>query len=272
MKGPLLLLITIAFATLAQAQINGYTVGQTVSDFTVTDTDGNSVNLYSITATGKHVFLDFFFVDCPPCQATEQFFSELHDKYGCNEGDIYCLVMNTGQDNNAQVETFMTTYGGSFNHAPAISGDGGSTAVTTAFNPAAYPTYCLIGPDNKLVNSDIWPINSVADFEGAFPTAFNTGSCTPSTGIEEVAVNPGFLSQNHPNPFSGQTSIGYELNADNGVLVVTDLTGKTVEEYPLAEKTGQITMDANLSAGTYFYLLLDDQGAVVDSKKMQVVQ
>ena len=46
--------------------------------------------------------------------------------------------MNTGQDDDAYVESFMTNYGGSFEHAPAISGDGGAGAVNTVFNPSGY--------------------------------------------------------------------------------------------------------------------------------------
>ncbi|HOY27919.1 MAG TPA: redoxin domain-containing protein [Flavobacteriales bacterium] len=49
------------------AQIQGYNVGEVVDDFTVTDTQGNEHNLYEITASGKHVILDFFFDTCPPC-------------------------------------------------------------------------------------------------------------------------------------------------------------------------------------------------------------
>jgi len=271
MKKMLLSIVMLSFITLAQAQIQGYTVGQTVSDFTVTDTKGNTINLYSITATGKYVFLDFFFVDCPPCQQTEPFFSELHDKYGCNQGDIYCLVMNTGGDTDFQVDSFMTLHGGSFSHAPAASGDGGSGAVNTAFNPAAYPTYCLIGPDNKLVDMDIWPINSVADFEAVFPVAFNTASCTSSL-LEEPNVHTGTLSQNHPNPFSGQTSIEYNLETDKGSLVITDITGKTVKEYDLSEKSGQITISEDLDAGMYFYSLWDKDHVMIETKRMQVVK
>lgn len=169
MKKLLLGLSAIACFNLASAQITGYSVGQTVADFTVTDTEGNSHNLYSITASGKYVMLDFFFVNCPPCQQTQQHFNHLHDKYGCNAGDLFVISINTGQDNNTQVDAFEATYGGTYEHSPAVSGDGGSASVDNAFNPSAYPTYCLIGPDNKLINADIWPISSVASFEAAFP-------------------------------------------------------------------------------------------------------
>ena len=54
--------------------------GTTVNNFTVTDTDGNEHDLYTITASGKYVFLDFFFDTCPPCQSTTPIFNEIGAK------------------------------------------------------------------------------------------------------------------------------------------------------------------------------------------------
>ena len=53
MKKILLIAFMGAFALSINAQVQNYTVGQVVNDFTVVDTDGNSHNLYSYTAAGK---------------------------------------------------------------------------------------------------------------------------------------------------------------------------------------------------------------------------
>lgn len=256
-------------------QIQGYSVGQTVADFTVTDINGNSHTLYNYTAAGQYVMLDFFFVTCPPCQQTTPIFNELHDKYGCNAGDLVCLSINTGQDNNAQVAAFETTYGGSFSHSPAVSGDGGSAAVDGVFNPAAYPTYCLIGPDNKLVNADIWPINSVADFESAFPMGSNitpmacTVGLTPEPGAENIPMNI------YPNPASGVVHI--DLGTDNIAQVsieITDLTGRTVLVQPASNITSRV-MQMNvgtLQEGTYMVLAKNNNNTVVSTKRITIAR
>src|SRR5690606_2909390 len=143
MKKPLLtLLASVAITISGTAQIQNYTVGQTITDFTVTDTYGTVHNLYTYTAQGKWVILDFFFDTCPPCQSTSPIFSELHEKYGCNGGDIICIAMNNGSDNDAEVIAYENNYGGTSVHPPAISSQGGAGAVDTDLNPAAYPTYC----------------------------------------------------------------------------------------------------------------------------------
>jgi|GEM_PF-1056392 len=75
MKKLLLLLIAFTFAAIAYAQVNkgdradGNYYGQTtivagideIEDFTVTDSDGNILNLYEHLAQGKTVILDLFF-------------------------------------------------------------------------------------------------------------------------------------------------------------------------------------------------------------------
>jgi len=103
--------------TLGFSQVNNYQIGDTIDDFTVTDIHGVEHNLYSITAQGKYVWLDFFFVDCGPCRSTVKYFNEFYDKYGCNAGEVYCLSINLGNDSNDYVEWYEGEFGGPFNHA-----------------------------------------------------------------------------------------------------------------------------------------------------------
>ncbi|MFI5202966.1 MAG: T9SS type A sorting domain-containing protein [Flavobacteriales bacterium] len=258
MKRTLLALFIIGNLGLVQAQIQGYTVGQTVANFTVTDTDGNTHSLYSYTAAGKYVMLDFFFVTCPPCQQTTPIFNQLHDKYGCNAGDLFCLSVNTGQDNDAAVDAFEATYGGTFNHSPAVSSDGGSAAVDGVFNPAAYPTYCLIGPDNKLINADIWPISSVADFEAAFPVASGITAMACAVGMTEP--EPGaenLILAVYPNPATSVATINFTSTEQVSALVIEliDVTGRVVltqNQGNVNAGTNVFTIDVNaLLAGSY---------------------
>jgi thiol-disulfide isomerase/thioredoxin len=204
------------------AQIQGYSVGATVADFTVTDVHGNTHTLSDWTNAGKWVVLDFFFTTCPPCQGTVPYFSELHEKYGCNAGDLACISIDTG-DSDAEVLAFEATYSsqGGFQPAPAVSGlDGGGNAVIGMFQPAAYPTYCLIGPDMKLKNGDIWPISSVASFESAFTTAgFNpTQMACGGLNVEEIIALNEFAV--YPNPAAQSTTVAFSLETNEEVAVV----------------------------------------------------
>lgn len=200
MKKTVLFIIFLFFIASTQAQITGYNIGDTVDDFTIVSIDGDSINLYDITASGQYVYIDFFFVDCGPCQVTAPHFNELHERYGCNEGDIYCMSVNTGQDDDDYVETYEEDYGGDYAPCPITSGDGDAGDVNTDFNPAYYPTICLIGPDNKLLNSDIWPITSYQTFvdalvdEGFTPELMECSA----VGIEEIEEDYSLVA--YPNP------------------------------------------------------------------------
>lgn len=246
----------------ANAQVGTYSVGQTVDDFTVTDAHGNVHNLYSITAGGKHVMLDFFFVDCQPCQATQPYFNQLHEVYGCNGHDLFVLSINRGTDSNAQVDQYEATYGSSHAHGPAMAGQGGSAAVKTAFGISAYPTYCLIGPDNKLKNGDIWPVGSMQSLVHAFPAGSNIlpAQCSLA-GIDEIEQLT--LDRLFPNPTTGTVAMDISLPRPGRVsLEVQDALGRLAyTQTPGRRGTGHFMHTLDLGAlnnGHYTLRLLLD--------------
>ncbi len=275
MKTKLLSLIAIVAITFtSNSQINGYSVGQTVADFTVTDTDGNSHTLSSYTNAGKWVVLDFFFTTCGPCQQTTPIFNELHEKYGCNTGDVVCLTINTGQDNDAAVVQFEQTYGGSSAHSPAVSGDGGSGAVNSVFNPSAYPTYCLIGADMKLKNGDIWPISAVSDFESAFSSAgFNP---TPAACTGGISDDYAFQNMKiYPNPANQSTTLSVDLLSSQNIDVqIYNMIGMNISSFVVngIEGNNEFNINtSNLSRGEYL-IRLNINGSLSNPIMLNVVR
>jgi thiol-disulfide isomerase/thioredoxin len=249
----LLSLAVILTATFGlNAQVTTYPVGGAVADFTVTDVHGVSHTLSDYTSAGKWVVLDFFFVNCPPCQSTVPTFSEFHEKYGCNEGDVICLSIDTGDD-NAQVLGFESTYSEStgFSPAPAASGtEGGGNAVVSAFGVGAFPTYCLIGPDMTLRLDDIYPINNVATFETALSGAGFTPqvmSCGSVSSIEENGLLNDIAV--FPNPAAASATVSVSLEATTDVTVeVFNLVGALVSTEVYAGVVGENNFTVNTSA------------------------
>ena len=252
MKRKLLTLAVILTATFGlNAQVTTYAVGGTVDDFTVTDVHGVTHTLSDYTSAGKWVVLDFFFVNCPPCQATVPTFSEFHEKYGCNEGDVVCISVDTG-DSDAQVLGFESTYSEStgFNPAPAVSGtEGGGNAVVSAFGVGAFPTYCVVGPDMTLKIDDIYPINNVATFETALsgvgftPTVM---SCATNSIEENALLNDIVV---FPNPANASTTISVSLEATTDVTVeVFNLVGALVSTEVYSGVSGENNFTVNTSA------------------------
>lgn len=258
MKKIILSALAVLLTTGLFAQIQNYNVGDVVDDFTVTDTDGNTWNLYDITSQGKVVYLDFFFDTCPPCQVTTPIFNEFYDRYGCNEGEIFAISINNGTDNDAEVIAFENAYGGSFEHAPAVSNEGGAGAVDTNFNPTAYPTYCLIGTDNTLLIHDIWPINNVGTFENTFGTAGINPDPMPCTELgtsDNLLVD--FNVYPNPNPGS-EINIALGNDVTSADVTIYNVLGSVV--YTNSFSQNVITIDTNLSSGSYIISISTEAG------------
>ncbi|MFT4697177.1 MAG: thiol-disulfide isomerase/thioredoxin [Flavobacteriaceae bacterium] len=241
----LLLLMTISIASFAQ--INNYNVGDTVDDFTVTDVFGVVHNLNTYAEAGQYIYLDFFFDTCGPCQVTQPIFNEFFDKYGCNEGDLVMISINNGSDTDQEVIDFEEQYGGPFNHAPAVSADGGAGAVDSNFGVAAYPTYCLVGPDRTLLVNDIWPIAGVQTYESALPAGVDPEVMVCSLGVLD---NDNVEFSIFPTISNGQ-NITVELVTQIAKnITVFDVTGKLV--YSNNESSNQVTINLSVNSGVYF--------------------
>lgn len=81
----------------------------------------------------------------------------------------------------------------------------------------------------------------------------------------------GYLGQNVPNPYQGETSVTYVIpsKAQESSINIYDGTGKFVKSVNIQQTgKGQLKLNAqNLPGGIYSYQLVVD-GKVVDSKKM----
>lgn len=256
MKKIILSIVLVLITTGLFAQVQNYSVGDVVDDFTVTDTNGNVWNLYDLTSQGKYVYLDFFFDTCGPCQTTTPIFNEFHDTYGCNQGDLFMISINNGTDSDAEVIAFENAFGGSFTHAPAVSADGGAGAVDTNLGITAYPTYCLIGADNTLLVNDIWPINDLGTFVNTIPANSNAVPMQCSLG-DNQALLVGFNV--YPNPSTGnQIHIALGNSATRSEVVIYNVLGNVVYTNTFSQNT--FTINANLSSGSFIISITTESG------------
>ena len=269
-----LLLVTACLtAATVLGQANNYPNGSTVSDFTVTDTEGITHNLYTYTSQGKYVMLDFFFDTCPPCQATQPYYNELHETYGCNTADIIVLSINNGTDTNAEVDAFEAQYGGNFAHAPAVGIEGGCAAVDDDFGVSAYPTYCLIAPDNTMYNQDIWPISNMNTYVQAFPSGnvINPASCAVSINEQGAAS----FTEVFPQPSTGVVTLNVDSRVSGTLTVeVFDILGQRVSAYSLNGNSGANTHTLDLSDLTdgQYVLKLNMNDRATDARRIVIAR
>lgn len=94
-------------------------------------------------------------------------------------------------------------------------------------------------------------------------------------GISSPSINSNSginLQQNRPNPFSGVTTISYNipLNMEDAKLVIYNTNGAVVDIFNLAGGQGDLDYDASkLSGGIYFYAI-EQNGQSLARQKMVV--
>jgi len=254
-------LYTILSLCFALSVANAQTNLTVAVDFTVTDVDGNSHNLFSILNAGQYVCLDFFFVTCVPCQQTSPYYKTTYQNYGCNSAQVYFMSIDNG-DNDAQCISFENTYLGGNSGYPVVSGtQGGGNAVVSAYGIGAFPTYILIAPNHNIIEQGMWPISSA----GSFTTYFNAHSLVQTacpSGVEEIenTANVNLF----PNPAS--TSLFVE-SADGSKITdikVYDLVGKTIlaRKFDSAEIKQEVSI-TDLNSGIYYIQITTENGTAV---------
>jgi hypothetical protein len=246
-----LLLTIFAFSAIC---VNAQTSLTTAVDFTAKDIDGNTFNLFNKLDEGKYVFIDFFFTNCGPCQVTAPKLHEAFVSYGANAptAPMYFVSINR-DDNNATMHTWESTYMNPTGPYPrGISGTegsatGGPQTFSATYGVNAYPTMILIAPNRQIVEQDIWPISTAADFA----PFFSAHSIYPGVaGINNTVVNSNISI--FPSPAKDEVTLNVTGNKLNGVRML-DMLGNLVlaQNFDNAQQSKTINI-SNLKAGVYF--------------------
>ena len=122
-----------------------YKVGSTMGDFTLTDTDGNSYNLYTLLKGKELVLLDFWYVSCVPCKSEFPYFETIYKQYG----DRIQLLTLDPLDSEDSIKQLRQELGFTF---PMIRDNIGLYA---GFGVKLYPTMVFIDSTGKILKIEV---------------------------------------------------------------------------------------------------------------------
>jgi peroxiredoxin len=191
--------------------------GQQAVDFTITDTKGESWNLYDELAKGKTVVLDFFFVDCTPCQKFTPALARFNSTY---DGDSVLILGISDRDKNTKVEGFETQFGVNY---PSAGSEGGGDSVTRLYKSwfqfIGWPTYAVVCPNRTVY----WNLERDTNFvEVAQKIQECSGTLSFKTAYKSIVGT-------YPNPTASNSSITLELPTKNPYSVkVTSAMGQDI--------------------------------------------
>ncbi len=233
---------------------------QMAPDFTFTDINGESHNLSETLAEGKVVMLDFFFVNCPPCNDFAPEIDAIIEDYEGTTLEVWA-ISDRDQDATIAGSIFNSTHE---HHKVGGVAGGGYDIIelyASVFNFTGFPTYAIVCNDGSVV-WDIWPISTGGN-EIRSQLTESCGVMALPTGVAEIPGLKG--AEVFPNPAADYVSVAFELE-ENTRMSVTMLNtiGQTVKSLPASEYSvgsQQVDLDvSDLSAGLYMLKMESTDG------------
>ena len=188
---------------------------------------------------------------------------------------------------NTGTETYTYTFEYSYEDIPA----GWSISVcdsSACFMPN-FPAPVELDPGESKYIHVIINVTSTGGFnfnmtfdEGDLPEPLSydfTFNTLDNVGIDnesQIPVSQMELYQNYPNPFNPQTTISFNLLAENAELVIYNIKGQQIKQYSIFNNQSSIVWNGTdengntVPSGMYFYKLISDgnSGRYTSTKKM----
>ena len=193
------------------------------------------------------VVIDFFSTTCGPCQDYAPDFQACYEKFGYNEGNVYYMGINWGNDNQG-VKEFDSIFGLTF---PSASGSqGGGNIVYNDYEILSYPTVVIITPDHEIAEQYVWPPDEETITNAVIAAGGLVVNTTESRKYKtELRV--------FPNPAKNYTNIEFILKYPDKVqITISNILGQevynTTSYFQLAGKNNVKLPLSELKNGYYF--------------------
>lgn len=257
-------LITILLLVLS-INLNAQTNLYTAVDFTATDCNGNTINLFEILDGGQYVLIDFFYYNCGPCQKACPKLVEAYKALGCNEHDVFFMEISY-TDSNEKCQEWDEKYGVEY---PTIGVEGGGLEITDAYGVSSFPTVVLISPRKTILIQDFPYFETGQDVVDKLTSSYiiEEYPCPeepeePENPEEpEEPENPDACDELinnsfrlYPNPASSHVRIVSDIN-DESEIKILDITGRCVKNVVIENLSDAVIDIEGLDKGIYFIMI-----------------
>lgn len=245
MKKILTLVLAAFFSISSQAQ--------TAPDFTITDVDDNTLDLYQALDQGNIVVVKFFTTWCSVCNATAPQVQNLWEGYQV-QGNI--LLWGIDRDNN---ETEQQVINYSNNHSITYPEAAMGGSIASLYGVTYQPDYRIICPDKSFHTTTNW---NVVDSK--------VQECQSLLSANDIDNGKAQLKL-FPNPAQDEAHLNFNLenNTEVSISLFNQLGQqvKTFNQGILNSGEQTLTLDlASISAGVYSLVLFENANKTATRK------
>jgi len=258
-------LILLLAVTLIIGSANAQTTLTEAVDFSVKTIYGESIWLFPLLDDENQiVVIDFFSTTCGPCIDYAPDFQACYEKFGSNEGNVYFMGINWG-NNNIGVLEFDSIYGLTY---PTASGsEGGGNVIYGTYDIQSYPTVIVITPDHTIVEQYIW-----------YPTEENiTNAVVAAGGINVGTDENKFEIQKlkiFPNPVHNIGIIEFELFKSADIYIsIYNILGQQVYNSDIqryAKGKVQVSFSVDKLKNGYYFVKIDSNTGPITTTRISV--
>lgn len=255
---------TLTASVLAFSSLSFGQIGAVAPDFTVTDINGTTHNLYTILNSGKVVILDCSATWCGPCWGfhSGHYLEEINTTYGPTGTDQVRVIFYEADPATTLADLQGTTGGTQGDWLTGVSypvtNESPVTLSGNIFWPSGFPTVNVIAPGDKKIKADLWEPWSqgggTAEMVAIIDDFFTTSS------VEELAIEEASV---FPSPSTGSVSVRFNAAAASNVDInVTNLAGQVVytTSSAIVSGTNEIALNlAELADGQYIVKIINGQ-------------
>lgn len=226
--------------------------GQLIApDFTLTDIDGHTHNLYQETDAGKTIVLDFFSTICGTCITNTPVLENIWQTYGFQGDSLWVWGIESTGISDSMIHIFEDTYSSTF----PLFGTSNDDIVIPLYSITYTPQYLVVCPDRTMKS---YSIGNVAAGISSCSMTFN----------DKKEINPDI------NIYAFRNEIFIEntgKKVSNVTLEISDLSGKTIaftlNIIPLERTRMRVKL-----LGIVFYRLFDSSENLIERGELFLEQ